>query len=148
MVQRVAVAEVRERWPAFAVAADGPGVAGYLSAPLVLDDGYHGSLNLYSERTHGFRELDAALLELCTTAAEAGPRNARRYVRARRQADQLRSALTSRAVIDQAKGIVMAVHQVDAEEAFNLLVDRSQRENLKLRDLAERFVDDVSQADG
>ncbi|MBY8854388.1 ANTAR domain-containing protein, partial [Saccharothrix sp. MB29] len=74
--------------------------------------------------------------------------NARRYVRARRQADQLQSALTSRAVIDQAKGIVMAVHQVDAEEAFNLLVDRSQRENLKLRDLAERFVDDVSQADG
>ncbi|MDR6592950.1 GAF and ANTAR domain-containing protein [Saccharothrix longispora] len=148
VVQRVAVAEVHERWPAFAVAADGLGVASYLSAPLVLEDEYRGSLNLYSERTHGFRELDAALLELYTTAAEAGLRNARRYVRARRQADQLQSALTSRAVIDQAKGIVMAVHQVDAEKAFNLLVDRSQRENLKLRDLAERFVDDVSQTDG
>ncbi|MGM1062871.1 ANTAR domain-containing protein [Saccharothrix sp. Mg75] len=148
VVQRVAVAEVHERWPEFAAAADGLGVASYLSAPLVLEDEYQGSLNLYSERTHGFRELDAALLELYTTASEAALRNARRYLLARRQTEQLQSALTSRAVIDQAKGIVMAVHRVDAQRAFDLLVERSQRENLKLRDLAERFVDDARHAEG
>ncbi|PSL55950.1 GAF domain-containing protein [Saccharothrix carnea] len=135
--------EVPRRWPGFDAEAAGSGVTGYLSAPLCVDEGIPGSLNLYGARTDGFRALDAALLELYTTAAEAALRNARRYLRARGQAAQLRQALTSRAVIDQAKGIVMAVHRVPAEEAFALLVDRSQRENVKLREFAERFVDDI-----
>jgi GAF domain-containing protein len=143
-VQRVAVAEAAERWPAFTKAAAGLGVRSYLSAPLFIDDEYHGSLNLYSSRTHGFRELDAALLELYTAAIEAALRNARRYLRARRQVTQLREALTSRSVIYQAKGIVMAAHRITADEAFTMLVDRSQRENRKLRDLAEDFVDEVT----
>ena len=143
-VQRVAVAEAAGRWPAFSEAAGGLGIGSYLSAPLFIDDEYRGSLNLYGRHTHGFRQLDAALLELYTTAAEAALRNARRYLRARRQAAELREALTSRAVIDQAKGIVMAVHRISAEEAFALLVDRSQRENRKLRDLAEHFLDEAT----
>ncbi len=147
-VQRVAVAEAADRWPAFAGAASHLGIGSYLSAPLFIDDEYHGSLNLYGGRTHGFRELDAALLELYTTAAEAALRNARRYLRARRQAAELQEALTSRAVIDQAKGIVMAVHRISADDAFALLVDRSQRENRKLRDLAEHFVDEATRPRG
>ncbi|MFD1146476.1 ANTAR domain-containing response regulator [Saccharothrix hoggarensis] len=143
-VQRVAVAEAVDRWPAFAEAAAGLGIHSYLSAPLFIDDEYHGSLNLYSTQKHGFQELDAALLELYTTAIEAALRNARRHLRARRQVTQLREALTSRAVIDQAKGIVMAVHRISAEQAFTMLVERSQRENRKLRDLAQHFVDETT----
>ncbi|MCE6997315.1 GAF and ANTAR domain-containing protein [Saccharothrix sp. S26] len=142
--QRVAVGEAAERWPAFAEAATRLGIGSYLSAPLLLDEQYHGSLNLYGRQTHGFRELDAALLGLYTTAAEAALGNARRYLRARRQVDQLHEAMESRAVIDQAKGIVMAVHRVSADEAFTMLVDRSQEENRKLRDLAEHFVDEAT----
>nr|WP_033431986.1 GAF and ANTAR domain-containing protein [Saccharothrix syringae] len=146
-MQRVAVAEAADRWPAFAAAARGLGVGSYLSAPLLIDDEYQGSLNLYGLRPHGFRELDAALLGLYTAAAEAALRNASRYLQARRQVAQLSDALTSRAVIDQAKGILMAAHQVSADEAFTMLVDRSQRDNRKLRDLAEDFVDDATQPD-
>ncbi len=146
-VVHVAAVEVPDRWPAFAEEAAGSGVADFLSAPLCVDEDTPGSLNLYSERANGFRALDAALLELYTTAAEAALLNARRYLRAREQATQLRQALTSRAVIDQAKGIVMAVHRVPAEEAFAMLVDRSQHENVKLRDLAERFIDDILEAE-
>ncbi|WP_461121116.1 ANTAR domain-containing protein [Saccharothrix stipae] len=140
--------QLPDRWPAFAARAAGFGVDGFLSVPLCVDEDTPGSLNLYSGRADGFRALDAALLELYTTAAEAALRNARRYLRARQQAVHLRRALTSRAVIEQAKGIVMAVHRVGADEAFAMLVDRSQRENVKLRDFAERFVDDVLAADG
>jgi len=52
----------------------------------------------------------------------------------------LHQALTSRAVIDQAKGILMAAHGISADEAFTRLADRSQSENRKLRDLAAEFV--------
>jgi hypothetical protein len=54
---------------------------------------------------------------------------------------QLQEALTSRAVIDQAKGILMAQKGVGAEEAFDILRTTSQSENRKLRDLARELVE-------
>jgi GAF domain-containing protein len=143
-VQRVDVVEAAAQWPAFAEAAGGLGIGSYLAAPLFIDEEYRGSLNLHGRHAHGFRGLDAAVLKLYTTAAEVALRNARSYLRARRRTAELEEALTARAVIDQAKGIVMAVHRISAEEAFALLVDRSQRENRKLRDLAEHFVDETT----
>jgi GAF domain-containing protein len=140
---RVAVSEVAERWPEFAGAAQEATMSSYLSAPLFVDSEYHGSLNLYSEGHHGFGALDAALLELYTTAAEAALRTARRYFHARETTEQLRTALTSRAVIDQAKGILMAAHRIHAEDAFDILARKSQEENVKVRDLAQRFITDI-----
>ncbi|WNV85940.1 GAF and ANTAR domain-containing protein [Umezawaea sp. Da 62-37] len=139
-VVRISIADAHHRWPAFAASAADSGVASYLSAPLFIDTEYHGSLNLYGEQPHGFHALDAALLELYTTAAEAALRAARRYRQSMDHITQLKNALTSRATIDQAKGILMAVRRVDAEQAFTLLVQQSQRENIKLRDLATRFI--------
>ncbi|MGM1057977.1 ANTAR domain-containing protein [Saccharothrix sp. Mg75] len=142
-VVQATVSATSHRWPVFSEVAARSGVACYLSAPLRVDEEWTGSLNLYGGRERGFEELDAAVLELYTTAAEAALRNARRYQGARRQAAELGQALVSRAVIDQAKGIVMAVHRISADEAFAMPADRSQRENVKLRDLAQRFVDDI-----
>ncbi|MEV7094969.1 GAF and ANTAR domain-containing protein [Amycolatopsis sp. NPDC051045] len=142
-VQRVKVSEAAGRWPEFTAAAGETAVAGYLSAPLSIDREYQGSLNLYSAGDEGFGALDAALLELYTTAAEAALRAARRYVTARETVGQLRSALTSRAVIDQAKGMLMAVHRISEDDAFGLPAKQSQEQNVKLREVAERFVADV-----
>ncbi|EOD57202.1 ANTAR domain-containing protein [Amycolatopsis vancoresmycina] len=49
---------------------------------------------------------------------------------------QLREALSSRAVIEQAKGMVMLVRGCSAAEAFAVLVAVSQQSNVKLRDVA------------
>jgi AmiR/NasT family two-component response regulator len=49
-------------------------------------------------------------------------------------------AMESRAVIEQAKGVLMAQRHVDAEGAFDLLRDASQRYNRKLRDIATGIV--------
>lgn len=142
-VVRVTVAEVADRWPGFAASSAEAGIGSYLCAPLFIDDEHHGSLNLYHSDTHGFSALEAALLELYTTAAEAALRSAQRYVRARRHVDQLQTALTSRSAIEQAKGIIMGAHRIPADEAFDMLVDRSQRQNIKLNQLAVQFVTDI-----
>lgn len=144
-VVKVTVAEVEGKWPGFVAASGRAAVASYLSAPLFIDSEYHGSLNLYGEKPHGFVESDAALLELYTTAAETALRSARRYLQAREQAEHLRQALASRAVIDQAKGIVMAARSVPAEEAFALLVEQSQKRNIKVRVLAQQLIDHILQ---
>lgn len=143
-VVRVGVEQARERWPDFARSARAAGVGSYLSAPLSVDETFAGSLNLYSEQAHGFGDLDEALLRLYTTAAAAAIASTRRYAQARDLAIQLSQALDSRAVIDQARGILMATHGIDAQQAFALLARESQNTNVKLREVAARLVESTS----
>ena len=53
---------------------------------------------------------------------------------------QLEEALESHAVVDQARGVLMAVHRIDAEAAWGLLVRVSSHENIKVRTLAEAVI--------
>jgi AmiR/NasT family two-component response regulator len=53
----------------------------------------------------------------------------------------LQAALDSRAMIDMAKGKLMALNDISPDEAFALLVRASQRENIKVRDIARRIVE-------
>jgi hypothetical protein len=99
-----------------------------------------GALNLYGSRPHAFDDLDQSVLGLHVDAATAALRQVRRCEEARSLIEQLRIANDSRAVIDQAKGIVMALRGVDAGAAFGVLVARSQQENVKLRVVAEQVV--------
>lgn len=52
----------------------------------------------------------------------------------------LSAVADSRAQIEQAKGVLMAAYNVSAERAFETLVWRSQEANLKLREVARRFL--------
>ena len=139
-IVRTSVTDAIERWPSFASGAREAGFGSFLAAPLVADEEYTGAVNCYGRQDDGFEEIEAQLLELYTTAVEAVFRVYHRYLAARETAEHLRTALTSRAVIDQAKGMLMAIRRVGADDAFALLVEQSQRENVKLRDIAERFV--------
>jgi GAF domain-containing protein len=142
-VVRVNVGKAQERWPEFARSARASGVASYLACPLLIDDQFAGSLNLYSEQGHGFGDFDEALLRVYVTAACAAIVNARRYARARSLADNLVRALDSRSVIDQAVGALMARRGISAAQALDELVRESQNTNVKLRDVAARLVGDL-----
>jgi GAF domain-containing protein len=140
---RVDVAGAHERWPAFAVAAERAGVQAYLSAPLLLDTGTEelvGAMNIYGYQAGAFTDFDQSLLRLFTTAASGAISNARRAVRSRELTEQLRRALISHAEIDQAKGALMAVHGISADEAFARLVRRSQTTNTKLIEVARELL--------
>jgi hypothetical protein len=65
------------------------------------------------------------------------------WERQRREIEDLRAALASRPVIDQAKGILMAMYAIDAEQAFQVLSRWSQTRNIKVRDLAATLVENV-----
>jgi AmiR/NasT family two-component response regulator len=70
---------------------------------------------------------------------DAPPRHDLRTCQA--QLDDLRAALRTRPVIDQAKGILMARHGCTPGRAFEMLAEASQRQNRKLRDIAAAIVD-------
>lgn len=142
-IVRVHVEQAPQRWPRFHASAAEAGVGSYLSAPLTVDSTHSGSINLYSEQSHGYAQTDGTLLELYLTAVAGALRATSRERAAHELVAQLREALTSRATIDQAKGILMGAHRISAEQAFEILVARSQQENRKLRDLAHDFTAEI-----
>ena len=131
------VGRVVDRYPAFARAAAERGIRSSLSLPLPGAERVVGSLNLYGRTPAGFSQGDEATA--ATLAAAAGVAVA--YDAARELSHHLGLAMDSRAVIEQAKGVLMATSPTaTAEEAFELLRLASQRENVKLRDIARRIV--------
>lgn len=130
------------RFPEFARAALAHGIQSTLSLPLVAADESVGALNLYARVPAGFSEDDESIGMELATAAAVVLANAGSYWEATQLNQQLGEAMRSRAVIEQAKGILMArSSQLSAEEAFGLLRQASQRENVKLREIAERIVE-------
>lgn len=136
------LAEAEDRYPEFARSAQRYGIHSTLSLPLVAGDQGLGALNLYARRQRGFTTADEELgLELAATAA-AVLANSSAYWGALELTEQLTEAIRSRAVIEQAKGLLMAASPgLTPDEAFRLLARVSQRENLKLREIAQRLVD-------
>ncbi|MEU0788991.1 GAF and ANTAR domain-containing protein [Amycolatopsis sp. NPDC005961] len=143
-IVRLPLATAGALWPEFTSHALSLGVGSYLAAPLRVDGSLAGALNLFGYGGHGFAETDSRLLRLYTTIVSFGLRTTRRYHRARQRATELETAMTSRAVIEQAKGILMAVHGIPADEAMKRLIAESQHSNVKLRDVATRFVESLS----
>lgn len=140
----VDVDQVRSRWPALEASAADLGIKSFIALPLMLSDRIHGSFNLYSSDPRGFQSLDESLLELFTTAAVTALQQAERHRRALASIRNLQTALTSRAEIDQAIGVVMALHGLSAAEAFERLVSTSQDTNVKVRTVARQLLDKVA----
>ena len=136
------LATVRARWPEFAPAAQEGGVQEFLAAPLGEGQQWLGALNLYSTDGAGFTPRDSVLLRLLVSNATRSVQDYARLRAAHDLAAQLREAMASRAPIEQAKGILMAAHGLDADAAFNLLRTRSQHTNTKLHELARTFLAD------
>jgi GAF domain-containing protein len=143
VIVRVSVDEAEDRWPRFAADARSRDVLSFLAAPLVVRGRAIGALNLYSRSTDGFTKVDDVLVALYGAQAAIALANARTYEGARKLSEQLQEAISSRAVIEQAKGVLMAQNRVDADEAFKMLRTRSTRSNVKLRAVAEQVVADV-----
>ncbi|QNG20489.1 GAF and ANTAR domain-containing protein [Rhodococcus triatomae] len=144
-IVRARFEEAKRRWPQLAERLGTEGVRSFLSAPLTLGSDNVGALNLYSFDDHGFNDLDAALLRVYMTSVESTVVLAREAEHAYTELAGLKKAMATRAVIEQAKGIVMALRRIPADDAFEILVTNSQRENVKLSTLAQRIVDFVAE---
>jgi GAF domain-containing protein len=132
------------RWPGYAEQARGYGVLSSLSVPLVQRT-IAGALNYYL-RDPG--EFDPATIDTAETFAghaAVAVANAHLYEATAALAEQMRQAMASRAVIEQAKGIIMRDRGCSSDEAFGALVHLSQTTHVKLRDLAQLLVEQVAE---
>jgi GAF domain-containing protein len=135
----VADARSEARWPDYMRRAVDRGSLSSLSVPLPLQS-LRAGLNIYATEAHAF---DAPTRSAATRFADSAAvviENMHAYDTARDMADNLERALQSRAVIDQAKGILMERHKLTADQAFQFLAHASQAANIKLRDVADHLV--------
>jgi GAF domain-containing protein len=135
----VADMESEDRWPDYAVHAAGLGIGSSLSIPLPFQGATIGALNNYALRPGAFGEPDVRLGEEVAAFVAIAVGNAEAAARATDDVANMRRAMESRAVIEQAKGILMERYKVTSEQAFTLLTHSSQRTNVKLRDVADEL---------
>jgi GAF domain-containing protein len=134
-----------QRWPDYvAHVQKTTEVRSSLSVPLPYQGTSIGALNNYSTEIAAFASSEslAAGREVAEYVAVAVA-NADAHWQLGEQARNMRLAMESRAVIEQAKGVLMAQRHVDADAAFEILRAASQRYNRKLRDIAAGIVDSV-----
>jgi GAF domain-containing protein len=127
-------------WPEFRRAAAAHGIRSTASFPLLVDATAIGAMNVYARRERGFGPDHIETATLFASQAAIVLANAQAYWDARELSSGLTEAMRYRAVIEQAKGILMGAEGCDEDAAFQILVRASQRENLKLREIAQRLV--------
>lgn len=116
------------------------GVRSVLTMPMRTTTSSIGCLVLHASEPDAFSAATAARLRpLADHAAELVVRQ-HQFQTALRLGDELRTALESRATIEQAKAVISLAHGCDPEEAFEDLRRRSQLSNTKVRDLAADIV--------
>jgi GAF domain-containing protein len=126
--------ETDTRWPQFArTVVERSSVRSSLSIQLFTDERELGSLNLYCDNAGGF-DADTVEQALVLAAhAAVGLSGARR-------SEHFRSALASRDIIGQAKGMLMERYSINALQAFRLLRKLSQESNVPVAELARQLV--------
>ena len=128
-----------DRWSRFSEAAQREGIQAVLSMPLKDGESF-GALNFYARRADPLREGQVQNAELFAAQAAVVLLNARAHTSQEQVIAQLNEGLQTRTLIGQATGILMGQEGLSSEEAFAKLVHISQTSNIKLREIAERFV--------
>jgi GAF domain-containing protein len=129
-----------DRWSGWAKRAAEAGMGSVLSVGLTVLDDVSGALNIYGAEPEAFDDETVALAQTFVGYAAVALANAHRYDTTATLAEHMQQAMASRAVIEQAKGIVMGQRHCTAEEAFEVLAKASQAANRKLRDVATDLV--------
>jgi len=128
------------RWPQWAASARELGVNSSLSIGLPVQDTVAGALNIYADKPDAFDDDAIVLGQTFAGYAAVALANAHLYDTTASLAQQMQAAMDSRAVIEQAKGIIMGERRCTADEAFSMLTKVSQDTNRKVRDVAATLV--------
>lgn len=138
----VAVADLAAApgWGAYGIAAREAGIAAIAGIPMRLGGQKIGTLNLYSNTRREWSEEDLDAAHVLADIASSYVINASKLAQQRRLNEQLREALNSRVVIEQAKGILAAERGISVDDAFELLRRHARSYRTSLRSVADAVV--------
>ncbi len=127
-------------WSRYQRAARDAGIAAVASVPMCHGDESIGALDLYSASPRDWPAADLGVIGILADMATGYLVHARELDRQERINEQLREALDSRIVIEQAKGVLAAERRISVDEAFEVLRRHARRHSTSLRSVAEAVV--------
>ncbi|ELR82481.1 MULTISPECIES: GAF and ANTAR domain-containing protein [Mycobacterium] len=134
-IMHIADLSAERRWLRYRrMALEQTPIRSILSFELFIDGGSMAALNFYADHPHAFTEESMEIGTVFATHIALAWSMLRRN-------DQFRSALASRDIIGQAKGVIMERFGIDAVEAFQLLTRVSQQSNIKLIEIARALIE-------
>src|SRR3954453_22998678 len=138
----IAAPRTDRRWPDYLLRAVEAGNLSSLSVPLAIDEDEQvsGALNIYARQPDAFDEDSRSVATRFGPYAAGATGNLYAYGSAPERADNLQTALESREVIDQAKGVLIERQKLTPDQAFQLLAQASMNPNRKVRDIAADLV--------
>lgn len=146
-VANVAIAEARSRWPRFSAAATEVGYSSAHAIPLRLRDSVVGAMNLFCVSASRLSEEDVALGQALADIATIGLLQERAVRQSGLIAEQLQTALNSRILVEQAKGVLLASAGIDVDQAFQLMRDYSRRNHQPVKTVAQGVINRVLTVD-
>lgn len=132
--------ESGERWPRFTGQARQFGYQAFSAVPLRLRSQTIGALNLFDDKDVLLREEELRTAQALADIATISMLNERALRESRLVAEQLQYALTSRVVLEQAKGVLAVKLDCGVAEAFAAMRDFGRRNNRRLSDVARAVV--------
>ncbi|MGA8116473.1 MAG: GAF and ANTAR domain-containing protein [Actinocatenispora sp.] len=134
------VSTTTSEWPRFAAAASEAGLISVQAVPMRLRETTIGTLNLFRDRAGTFDELDLRIAQALADAATIGILQHRAVTRHEVLTEQLQTALNSRVIIEQAKGVLAERLGLDMEDAFAVLREQSRARRVRLVELASQVL--------
>ena len=135
------LAAVDVSWPVFARAAREAGFRSVSATPMRLRGEVIGALNLFRDDEGGLEEADVIAARAFADVATIAILQHRASLEAQMVNEQLQHALTSRIVIEQAKGVLAERAGVDMEQSFSRLRSHARNHNVRLVDVARGVID-------
>jgi ANTAR domain/GAF domain len=129
------------RWPAFAAEAGRCGFRAVAALPMRLRQERVGGLNLFLDEPGSMSDANLGVAQALADVATIGILHQRVLSHSEQVNQQLQTALDTRLVIEQAKGILAERGRIDMSQAFVLLRARARSTNRRLADLAHAIVD-------
>ncbi|MDQ4037237.1 MAG: GAF and ANTAR domain-containing protein [Actinomycetota bacterium] len=130
-----------DRWPDYTPEALRLGARSSISVGIPVQQTVTGALNVYSTRADAFDDEAVQLAGAFASYAAVALANAHLYASTAALAGQMKDAMATRAVIEQAKGILVSQRGCTPDQAFDILVRASKNANRKLREIAEAMVE-------
>ena len=130
-----------DEWPAYKETATRLGLGAVVGLPLSYDGIRLGALNIYATEPREWTDDDLDILTVFADMATAYLVRGSQLAESRELANQLQSALDSRVLIEQAKGVLANEYGTTVDDAFERLRRHSQNHNTKLIDVCRAVVE-------
>jgi GAF domain-containing protein len=133
--------DTSQRWPEYSKAAKTAGIRAVAGIPMLAEGSAIGAVNLYGTEPRNWAAEDLRIASVFANIATGYLVHASAAQQHQRTAEQLQQALSTRVIIEQAKGVLAAQREIDVDEAFQLLRKHAREHGSRIHDVARAVVD-------